>query len=177
MRLPLYRHPDTPCPAVDRAEAEVAFEGDLMRVIYRIEGNVEGLTVAPPEPAHRTDGLWRTTCFEAFLGPIPGEAYVEFNFAPSGRWAAYAFDRYRDEARRDLETPPPVIATRRETGLLAVEAVIAQPALVRSGAWRLGLTAVIEEATGAKSYWALAHPPGKPDFHHPDGFVLEFGLD
>ena len=29
--------------------------------------------------------------------------------------------------------------------------------------WRLGLSAVIEETNGRKSYWALAHPPGKPE--------------
>jgi len=37
---------------------------------------------------------------------------------------------------------------------------------------KLGLSAVIEEIDGTKSYWALAHPPGKPDFHHPDCFAL-----
>jgi hypothetical protein len=39
--------------------------------------------------------------------------------------------------------------------------------------WRLGLSAIIEETSGRKSYWALAHPPGKPDFHHPDCFACE----
>ena len=43
--------------------------------------------------------------------------------------------------------------------------------------WRLGLAAVIEETSGRKSYWALAHPPGKPDFHHSDCFALEFLAD
>jgi hypothetical protein len=33
---------------------------------------------------------------------------------------------------------------------------------------------VIEETNGNKSYWALAHPPGKADFHHADCFALEF---
>jgi len=43
-----------------------------------------------------------------------------------------------------------------------------------SGALKVNLAAVIEEADGAKSYWAHAHPPeGPPDFHHPDCFVLE----
>ena len=37
---------------------------------------------------------------------------------------------------------------------------------------KLALSAVIEELDGTKSYWALAHPPGKPDFHHPDCFAL-----
>jgi hypothetical protein len=39
--------------------------------------------------------------------------------------------------------------------------------------WRLGLSAVIEDRSGQKSYWALAHPPGRPDFHHEDCFALE----
>jgi hypothetical protein len=39
--------------------------------------------------------------------------------------------------------------------------------------WRLGLSAVIEETSGRRSYWALAHPPGKADFHHSDCFAHE----
>ena len=35
----------------------------------------------------------------------------------------------------------------------------------------IGLSAVLEQQDGTKSYWALAHPPGAPDFHHPDCFV------
>jgi hypothetical protein len=43
-----------------------------------------------------------------------------------------------------------------------------------SGPSMLGLSAVIEEKDGTKSYWALAHPPGdKPDFHHLDCFAVE----
>ena len=38
--------------------------------------------------------------------------------------------------------------------------------------WELGLSAVLEEKDGTKSYWALAHPdPEKPDFHDPGCFV------
>ena len=42
-----------------------------------------------------------------------------------------------------------------------------------AGALRLGASAVIETADGALSYWALAHPAGRPDFHHADGFALD----
>ena len=38
--------------------------------------------------------------------------------------------------------------------------------------WALGLSAILEEQDGTKSYWALAHPPGdKPDFHDPACFA------
>jgi hypothetical protein len=45
--------------------------------------------------------------------------------------------------------------------------------LPSDAAWRLGLSAVIEELGGRKSYWALAHPPGNADFHHSDCFAYE----
>jgi hypothetical protein len=38
---------------------------------------------------------------------------------------------------------------------------------------RVALAAVIEGGNGKLSYWGLRHPPGKPDFHHPNGFALE----
>jgi hypothetical protein len=41
---------------------------------------------------------------------------------------------------------------------------------------RLGLSAVIEDDNGSLSYWALKHPSGKPDFHHPDAFALEIDV-
>ena len=37
---------------------------------------------------------------------------------------------------------------------------------------KLALSAVIEESAGRVSYWALRHPEGKPDFHHPACFAL-----
>jgi hypothetical protein len=37
---------------------------------------------------------------------------------------------------------------------------------------RIGLTAVVEDASGALSYWSLRHPAGRPDFHHADAFAL-----
>ena len=37
----------------------------------------------------------------------------------------------------------------------------------------LALAAVVEDEHGALSYWALKHPPGRPDFHHPDAFAAE----
>ena len=53
--------------------------------------------------------------------------------------------------------------------MVALEARIELP----HGAKRLGLSTVIEDGDGGISYWALAHPSAKPDFHHPDSFVLD----
>jgi hypothetical protein len=59
----------------------------------------------------------------------------------------------------------------------SVESYTLQAALEFDGLslpWRLGLAAVLEETNGHKSYWALAHPPGKADFHHSDCFTLGY---
>jgi len=36
----------------------------------------------------------------------------------------------------------------------------------------IAVSAVVEDQDGLLSYWALRHPPGKPDFHHADAFAL-----
>ncbi|URW76355.1 DOMON-like domain-containing protein [Sphingomonas donggukensis] len=116
----------------------------------------------------RADELWRTTCFEMFWKPDGGDAYVEFNLSPSLGWAAYRFDRYRDRMR-DL---PLVIAPQIERVPGGVEVDIDLTSVPRGPA-TIGLSAVIEEIDGTKSYWALRHPAGPPDFHHPDCFAFE----
>jgi hypothetical protein len=119
------------------------------------------------EPA-RVDGLWQTTCFEAFLRPAGDQAYREWNFAPSGEWAAYDFSGYREgSANADIAAPPYV---RMEDNFTwwALGATISVDAEV---SWELGLSAVLEEKDGTKSYWALAHMGEKPDFHAPGCFT------
>lgn len=119
----------------------------------------------------RADELWRTTCLEAFLRPVGAESYREWNFAPSGNWAAYDFSKYRADMTRAEVGSPPYIRMEDNFTWWTVGATIAADADQRS---ELGLSAVLEEKDGSKSYWALAHPPGDtPDFHHPDCFAAQ----
>jgi hypothetical protein len=157
-------HPDTPSPAVTRLTVEVERATPaVLRLRYVVEGDLERVAWPAPAAAEPTDGLWRHTCFEAFVRG-PGEGYREFNFAPSGAWAAYDFDAYR-AGMRPARIDAPDIAWDG-TALTAT-------ASLPPGASRLSLTAVIEGSDGRISYWALAHPPGKPDFHHADCFAAE----
>jgi hypothetical protein len=107
---------------------------------------------------------------------LPDAGYCELNFAPSTQWAAYRFDGYRSGMRvaRGMSAPRIAVESSEEGYKLRVSAELDRlPGLPRDGAWRLGLSAVIEETSGRTSYWALVHPPGKADFHHPDCFALE----
>lgn len=118
------------------------------------------LALPSPQAAERTDGLWQHTCFEAFIRQ--GEsAYAEFNFSPSGQWAAYHFNSYRAGMRTHEISPPKI---EIETGNAQFVLTASFDVTGLSGA--LAISAVIEEADGIKSYWALFHAEGKPDFHH-----------
>lgn len=167
MRLPLILHPSTNETGGLTLEVEARRSDRWLSLEYRVVGPVEAMRW--PEPAARvhTDGLWRTTCFEAFVATDAG--YVEVNLSPSGAWAAYRFEGYR-EGMRALSIPAPFILTRSAPGRFALTVDVELPV---EATGPVGLAAVIEGLDGAISYWALAHPSDKPDFHHPDSFVLE----
>lgn len=168
MALALTPHPDTPCRALTRIEVEVRRPAaDSMALRFIAHGDIRGLALPQPAASERTNDLWKHTCFEAFLRARHGVAYAEFNFAPSTQWAIYAFEEYRQGMRDAGEAPR--IDVRSGPDRFELHASFTVPL----GAHRLALSAVIEEADGAKSYWALAHPPGKPDFHHESGFAYE----
>ncbi|MGN6589704.1 MAG: DOMON-like domain-containing protein [Sphingomicrobium sp.] len=126
-----------------------------------------------PEPAEqpqRTDELWTTTCFEAFLREQGEEAYREWNFAPSGNWAAYDFSSYRD-GKSDPEVVEPYVRLEDNMTWWAIGATINADAAIK---WDLGLSVVLEEKDGTKSYWALAHGTDeKPDFHDAACFAAQ----
>lgn len=175
MNHALTLHPQSRCAAVSRIDVEAARRrAGQLALRYVVTGDIGGLHLPPPAAAGRAGGLWRHTCFEAFVHAGPGDAYYEFNFAPSRQWAAYRFDCYRAGMAEAGTIGAPQIEVRSEDGTyeLGVSLDLDRlPGLPVEAPWRLGLSAVIEEEGGGVSYWALAHPPGVPDFHHSDCFA------
>jgi hypothetical protein len=154
----LIPHPSTAIATVQSIDCAVWQDVGRWHFRYLVEG-ADNLVIPDPAGPSRADNLWKTTCFEAFVG-LGGEAYLEFNFSPSGEWAAYRFDRCR-EGMRDEPCDVEVWLEGGERWIAveaAVKAASLEPGLV------LGLSAVIDERE-SKSYWALSHPNGPPDFH------------
>lgn len=142
---------------------------------FVVTGPPEGLRLPARAAPERTDELWKHTCFEAFIRAGPGEAYLELNLAPSTQWAAYRFDGYRQGMAPALDIGAPRIGMRATPEGLELTASLDLADLpdLSQADWRVGLSAVIEAADGSLSYWALAHAPGRPDFHHADCFALQ----
>lgn len=138
---------------------------------YRVDG-CGALVIPDYAGAGRADGLWRTTCFEMFLKDC-SSAYFEFNFSPSGRWASYAFQSYREAVGQPELAATPAIAWDKGPEIFVLTVFLATADVL--GAERAGFSAVLEESGGQISYWALAHPEGKPDFHDAACFAARLG--
>ncbi len=178
MRLALRRHPESQCVAATRIEVDVARPraGHLV-LSFVVYGNIDALRLPPITAPARGDELWQQTCFEAFVGSAAGGVYYELNFSPSTQWAAYRFSGHRSSMRVATEISAPRIEVRSAPDRCTLQATLALDelsGLPHDAGWRLGLSAIIADTRGGKSYWALAHPPGKPDFHHFDCFAFEF---
>jgi hypothetical protein len=201
----LIAHPATPPHAVQGVWVTYIWNGaGDWHFSFHVRGPVAALKLPAPVNPSRADRLWERTCFEVFLIDPKSGSYFEFNFSPSGQWAAYGFEAYRTGMRElPLDTPVQIYtsnalqrslsweARMRHLGLddefiesmglpelpaladsFYLQALCEGTGLVQSRPWRGAVSAVIEELDGTKSYWALAHPPGDPDFHHAESFLL-----
>ena len=172
---------DLRCHSSARSETVRAVEVRIRRsasaelqMTFRLDGDIRRIRVPPPAVPRIATQLWRHTCFEAFIAVEGQPAYHEFNFAPSGEWAVYAFSGYRNGGPLPNEMMRPHIAVRTTDSRLELDALVRLDGLSANNpraSLRIGLSAVIEASDGL-SYWALRHPADKPDFHHAAGFSL-----
>ena len=176
-RFLLKPHPQTAdSPLISFRAFAHRVDRDLLNLSYIVAGAME--EIAWPGNAIRGwDGwtrgseLWQHTCFEAFARIENWPGYRELNFTTAGKWAAYELDGYREGMRAvadiKLERALWSIGSRRAE----IHALLRVPDGFANVDWHIGLSAVIEEKSGRKSYWALAHPADKPDFHDPACFT------
>ncbi|WP_078899928.1 DOMON-like domain-containing protein [Streptomyces sp. SBT349] len=138
---------------------------------YVLEGDLSRLRTPPAREPRHTDELWRHTCFEMFARrTADGPAYLELNASPSTEWALYTFDDYHTGMAPARPARHPRIRVTRTAHRLEMEVRADLRDLPHAGP--IALTAVIEDDRGRLGYWALKHPSPRPDFHHPDGFLI-----
>ena len=151
-----------------------------LELVWRLTGDLDALVLPEPSQSRRRcDGLWQTTCLEAFWGFAGQDAYWELNLAPSGDWNLYRLSHYRGPLEPVALAAAPALQLRRTAGELevAVELDLGEVAGgdepgVAGLPLEVSLTAVIEQVGQGVSYWALAHTGVEPDFHRRDGFGL-----
>lgn len=177
MREALICHPQTPCGAVRHIHATARRDHEnQISLAYDVTGAIAELEVPARQDAGRADDLWQHMCFEFFFRLPGGPEYCEVNVSPSGQWAFYGFSDYRAGMQNVTGVTLPTVDTNIAADRVTLKTALTLdtfPAIKGHAPLTIGLSAVIEETNGNKSYWALAHPPGKPDFHHADCFVRQ----
>jgi hypothetical protein len=173
----LTAHPSTPNDAVRSLGVHLrAEEPGILVFHYSLDADMSRVRVPPSGAGGRADTLWKHTCFEAFVAPADARGYHEFNFSPSLDWAIYRFSDYREGMSPAEIGRVPEISVRRGDDRLELLSAVRLGYLADlcdARHLRIALAAVIEDQNGRLSYWGLRHPPGKPDFHHLNGFALE----
>lgn len=178
-RFTLQSHPAAPAPA----EFAVVVTGRATASHLELEYRFEGAAAAEVRAATRAgrptrrDELWQYTCGEIFFAAVTRPEYLEFNFSPSGDWAAYSFTAERS-GRRDhrWQGDAPLVRWDAVRHLLQVALPRAAIVIDAEQALQVACTAVVEHADSSRSFWALQHGQPKPDFHARAGFVARISL-
>ena len=182
--VPLTAHTrDGPGPVRALSVSGALHRSGVLALEFQVAADLRELRFAPATcHARRSDELWRQTCFELFAARDDEPGYCEFNFTPSGEWAAYTFAAYRSsrhdaaQDRIDVSTQAAAdgpLRLRARMNLATALGLDAQ-ALARER-WRLNCSAILEDNAGALSYWAVHHPGAQPDFHDRAGFAIALG--
>lgn len=129
---------------------------------------LEGIGAGHWSALSRADGLWQSTCLEAFWRE-PGEAaYWELNLSPhSPRWNLYRFDSYRNPQPPTASFDFELEDLRASVGNLSARLRTERPLFKL----QMSLAAVIKTSAGT-SYFAAAHAAAKPDFHDARSFII-----
>jgi len=154
--------------------AEAQWCSGQLELQFRLEGPLDQLVLAEPSPApQRRDGLWRSSCFEAFVGAVGQEGYWELNLSPSGDWNLYRFDGYRRGGRPEAAIQQLPSRCHRSPQRLTLELTLPGEGWLATGDPRLelALTTVLEHRQMGCQYWALQHAAAEPDFHHRGSFM------
>lgn len=168
-QVELSPHPDSLAPEVQRITVEGSRAQKILSLTYTLEGDWTNFVF--PDAAHPVppmDALWEHSCCELFWRRANAKAYREYNFSTSQQWAAYAFSAYRQQKNRPPPAPRNLNWIRNDSLItLQVEIPISADSL------QFAFAVILERVSNRNMlYYALCHPPGRPDFHHPNNFAL-----
>lgn len=143
---------------------------------YHLRGSLDTLDL-PLEPAKapslRRHHLWRRSCFECFFAVFGEEGYDEVNLCPDGCWNHYRFSAYRLGMAEVLGAAVQLSAEANREALTLTATISLDAMATDCLRLEAALAAVLLHRDGTRSYWALNHCGGEPDFHDRRGFLLD----
>ncbi len=170
----LQPYPGDSVNAVDRVNCHAAIDcAGMLTLQYEVVGRLRTIIWPQQQSIHFARRLWTSTCLEFFIRKKDEAPYLELNLSPSGAWAAYEFEAYREGAqdRTDVQCVSIKSAIQANRATLRAELMIREIVENVDKDWITSFTAVIQSIKGEISYWALTHPTDRPDFHDKRGFI------
>lgn len=153
-------------------DGSVQWQSGELRVTFRLQAPAG--SVVMPEPnglCERRDGLWQSTCFEAFIASPATDHYWEINQAPNGDWNVYRLDGYRSGLAPETKVDAPAYVIRRQPEQLNLSfSLKLQELLCPESSVEVSLTTVLEHPQHGCSYWAWSHAGEVADFHDRSSF-------
>jgi hypothetical protein len=153
---------------------EISRQENILKIDWQLAGNLIGIVLSPvTETPMRCHELWRTTCFEFFLGIAKDDRYWEFNLSPSGNWNIYSFDGYRQGMKEEIAFDILPFSTQIKQNLYQITLNIDLTEIIAPETpLDVAITAVIKDKSAVVSYWALSHRSSEADFHQRDSFMI-----
>lgn len=159
-----------------KTSTALANDQPSLEISYILSGPLNLLEIPAREKNPQgKEGLWETTCFEAFFSTPGSFNYKEFNFSPSGNWWIGGFENYRVRSNEKNKTPSPRLSWAQKSDNLAELNVVLNSAHFDKGFRNLewSLAAILKLKTGEKIHFALEHLAEKPDFHIRSSFKAQ----
>lgn len=173
INMSLTHHTSNSLRLNNRAEVKLLLSNKKIKLIFSLDNLNNKLLIPPAKTPAQRDNLWQHLCCEAFIGIVDQPEYLEFNFSPSGEWAAYQFSDYRKRIEWNNPTPPEIHTTRTKLALLLETTIRLDtlPAIFQNQPLEIGISTVLEDKDHNLAYLALAHSQNKPDFHRRDQWI------
>lgn len=157
-RILLYPHPQTPCCA--RIKIKILKNSWIFKIQTAKKNE---LALPQGKTQERRDFLWQATCLECFIFDAHSKHYWEYNFAPNGAFALYAFDSYRQKSN-EPPCKPPLIFLKKIKNKHFIFKIIPQT-LPPFNHPHFHFCVVLKNKKGELFYFAEKHFKEKPDFH------------
>jgi len=199
MLFKLYPFSEPPQPLDLQVQMEIFQDQDksFLRGVFFLESSLSLESIEKWESSlnpygSRCQNLWQSTCFEFFMASTPpltspapypvleNSHYWEFNLSPDGNWNFYFLKDYRCDLQEAVEIQaPPLLHKNLQNHMGQLQFTLNLTSLFEKYPalrfdFKMACSAVIQWKKGGSSYFALKHPKTTPDFHHPEGFVLNY---
>lgn len=153
-----------------QVNADISLIQNTLYLKYIISGNISSIKLTPTK---QSKDLWKNTCFELFLSNKNITEYLEFNWAPSGKWNIFKFKDYRERANKDTYEKSDFIVKNDNDNIIFESEIILNKynknISLDINNLLIGISVIIE--TNTLEYWSNQHLHNKPDFHNKSSYL------